>query len=376
MNIASMKKQTIPFQWGYLINFMKTSLMFFCLLCFVACGMSATDDDQQAKANRNDQKLKEMYAPVVGVYSGQVKLAAGVIGGKIILYLDSIQDGYDSNGAPISHTILKGQLKFNEIGFLDDHTFFVDYKEFDATATFKQDEKQGQTKSGPNTGSGLTGNTSFASTGSSNGSCSVGEQDASLAILNGQFRGQGFKGLLVKKNGPIGEISMVRVEQEAVQPARDQAERLNAAFKSITGTYGGRFKGPPQDSGPYHVPTNFPVKINVFVENVSISEGVRCPILSAEYSRPDILDPLVGVIALRANFYQRESSIEFRSSAESGAKYLSVSAAVPLDGVKGDMRWWNLRGPVELKRCMASAVDFNGNCCKTDLLDVKHRCKN
>jgi hypothetical protein len=331
-----------------------------------ACGINSNDDDQQAKASRNEEKLKEMYGPVTGEYAGQIKTASGPLGGKLILYTDSVQDGYDTNGAPLSHTVLKAQLKLNTVGVLDDHTFFVDYKGFDASATFSQ-----------KAASVAPGSSASDSSGSSADGCSVGEHDSSLAISNGLFRGDDFTGTLVKQNGTIGSISMHRGSAAAVQPIRDQVERLSAAYAPLLGTYAGRFASSVTSTDPGSRPTNFPIRLDILLSYVPAPGGLRCPVLITQYSRPDITSGDYGQILLSTSYNQADSQLLFKNSGTetSGYKFLTFAAdwsAPTLDAESA--QWFNYFGTLKASRCSAKGVDLRGMCCPTDTVDAAGGC--
>lgn len=455
------------------------------LLNLGACMPIATDDDSsQAQWQRNEEKLKALYSTVVGKYVGPVAIPGRVttLPAHFIFYTVKVDDGTDINNVPKSHTELRAQLRFDQVGEYDDHTFKVDYKEhtgevyltqvsggganqgatcpvgprdsalqvrgylFDGRfygdlistgkiGTFQMERKSSQTEiplrdqaqrlmrafervSGTydgavgsadsplaarivfrveqvSVGPGLscpelsayfryknaigelndslfkvtyresTGDVLLSYRGNAAaGACAVGPNDTELKI-EGFLKTARLSGSMTGATGDFGPISFAKVS-ENTEVENDQAERLMNVYKKIVGTYGGRFSWMASGSN-----SSFPVKIVVNVIAKPISPFVTCPVLTAQYFRPDMtFDPSIGMLLLSADYYPRTSRIVFKTdpqmptSGQPGSKELHIDANLNAKGFSGRMTWWNRSGSIEMKRCLSDVVSPQGQCQK------------
>ena len=236
-------------------QYLKISAACLIPVLLTSCGLGPSEDDStQAKIQRDNEKLMQVFSTVAGVYQGTVTLGnrAGELPAKIYLYTIRVGDGVDGNGASKSRVEQRAQLRFDRIGDFDDHTFTVDLQKSgdvfltQSSANVVKDSKE---------------------------TCSVGQREPALNI-----RGSIIDGTLAGSlGGPGGEIGSLRMKKSATQvtvPALDQAERLAAAFQRISGTYGDTILS---SSG-------VPLKTSVVIraEQVSVgTTGLWCPALKA-----------------------------------------------------------------------------------------------
>ena len=476
---------------------MRASAKIFSLmpLILIGCAPGAGDDDStQAKLQRNEEKLNAVYATVVGTYTGTVSVAerAVVLPATILMYTIKADDGVDSNGAPKSHTELRAQLRFDQVGEFDDHVFKVDFKERTGEVSFTQPsgsngaanggaaaagtaagakeaqqlcpmgpkdpqlqikgqllggrlraelisagriggldlkrvsatsdvplrdqkdrlERAFKKLNGTYTGSAGSANaplkaqvvlrteniavspglkcpvlvghfrytkaighlndTSFAvnfreSTGetlftymgnTAAGSCAVGPADNQVKI-EGHLKGGSLTGAMSGASGDFGNVYLDRASAQT-EIINDQAERINSAYAPLIGTYGGRFSGAGD---------GFPVKIVINVVSAPTTDNVACPVLNAQYLRPDMtIDPSIGMIIARADYYPKSDRIVFKSNmpptneGQPGHRDLNIDAQLSRDGFSGQMVWWNRSGTLDMKRCRGTTVTTQGRC--------------
>ena len=447
-----------------------------------ACMPIGTDDDStQAQWQRNEEKLKALYANVVGTYSGAVAIAGREKGlqASFILYTVKVDDGTDVNNVPKSHTELRAQLRFDQVGEYDDHTFKVDYKEHTGEVFLTQisgaasqvggavatcpvgpkdpalqirgyvidgrfhgdlisngkigsfqmlrksadievplrDQAQRlmraferisgtydgavgtadaplaarivfrveQVSAGPGlscpelaayfrytSAIGELNDSAFKvtyreSTGevllsyrgnASAGACAVGPNDNELKI-EGFLRDSRLKGSMSGATGDFGPLSFEKVS-ENIEIENDQAERLTQVYKKIVGTYSGRFN---------YGTGSFPVKIVVNILFKHMNSFVTCPVLTAQYFRPDMtIDPSIGMILLSADYYPRTDRLVLKTDAQMpttgrpGSKDLHIDAILNASGFSGQMTWWNRSGTLKVKRCSSGNVTPQGEC--------------
>lgn len=468
------------------------SILRFCLVCFVgtsilamsACSPVNIDDDStQAKLQRNEEKLKAVYASVTGTYKGLISIPgrANGLSASFVFYTVKINDGVDANNAPKSYTELRAQLRFDQVGEYDDHVFKVDFKEHTGevyltqlaetsqmpgavkeaicpvgpkdsalqargaiiggqlrgdlisagkVGTFRMERKSTQADipvrdqaqrllrafqkvSGSydgvvgsadaplaarvvlrieqvSSGPGLkcpelmgyfrytkavgelndssfkvtyresTGEILFNYSGNAAaGACAVGPNDAELKI-DGLLESVKLSGAMTGATGDFGAIALRKVS-DRTEIANDQIERLKQVYEPLVGTYGGRFTGSGQNG--------FPVKVTVNLVMNPISPFVSCPVLNAQYSRPDmVVDPSIGMLLLRADYYPRNDRLVLKtdmqapSSGHPGHKDLNIDAKLTALGFTGQMTWWNRTGSVQVKRCRGTMVTPQGEC--------------
>lgn len=335
---------------------------------FVAgCGIAPEGDDSEAaQRRRQNEKLEQSYSSVQGLYRGSLRIKAPTtsdnaerseeyrtLDGALVLYIGTVQEGFDRAGAPIFHPRLFAQLKLNSIGELDDTTFLLDYNEVTGEVDFRQP---------PPTGGGGGGTPGRPVPSGNLATCPVGPKDAQLTMRGRILDGAIENGSVNGTSGPLGTITMKLVSGGAFQPFRDQRERQFAAFSKIRGVYAGTFVGDSRG--------NFPVRIDLNIVDTVVSEYLSCYSLKGNYSRPDLVSG-AGAIVTNADFGLTDSrlilnSINSSSSGIPGHDYLSISSKWSSRGngsFAGSMQWWDRMGNVKAVRCRdGETVSRKGEC--------------
>lgn len=111
--------------------------------------------------------------------------------------------------------------------------------------------------------------------------------NSNLATLNLDYNDGHLTGEIFT-SGRWGAFNLVKTSEQVTAPEDESLlfrERLERTYQQFTGLYTGTNKA---YSGP-----NWPVKLQLYTDEKNI-EGVRTPILYALYTRPDVVDEIIG----------------------------------------------------------------------------------
>mgnify|MGYP001146356899 CR=1 FL=1 len=286
------------------------SLLWLSLLSLSACmPIGADDDSTQAQWQKNEEKLKALYANVVGTYMGQVEVSgrANALSASFIFYTVKVDDGIDANNVPKTHTELRAQLRFDQVGEYDDHVFKVDYKEH--TGEFYM------TQIAQAAGAG----------------CQVGPRDTALQVrghlIDGNLRGD------LISTGKVGSLQMVRKSAQTEIPPRDQAQRLMRAFARISGTYDGAVGSPDSPLA---------ARVVLRVEQYSAGPGLNCPELVGYFRYKNAIGELDDS-SFKVTYRESTGEILFNYKGSAAAGVCPVGPTdreLKIEGFLNDSRLW------------------------------------